>query len=206
MSGGGRCRCRRRTPRHCSSAPARTLRPRRATTRARADGGTYYRRRPPANLSVHRRPHLLASFFYFLYTTHCSNLLPNIYMKQHSTIPLGSLESDIMEIIWKEPRSSVRLVFDILKKKRDIAYTTVMTIMSRLHAKGILHRRTHENGSYIYTPTQSKEKFLDKISEHVIKNLIKNCGEVAVARFIDIVEAGNFKQSTQWRKRLKKIK
>lgn len=119
---------------------------------------------------------------------------------------LGSLEEEIMQIIWKENNASVRCIFDKLKKKRELAYTTVMTIMSRLHAKGILHRRLHENGSYIYTPAQSKEKFLDKISERVIKDLIKNCGEVAVARFIDIVEASNFKKSSEWRKRLKNIK
>jgi predicted transcriptional regulator len=125
---------------------------------------------------------------------------------KHITTSLGALEEEIMDIMWKETSASVRTVFDILKKKRDIAYTTVMTIMSRLHAKGILNRKPHDNGSYVYTPAQSKEKFLEKISETVIKNLIKNCGEVAVARFIDIVEAGNFKQSTEWRKRLKKIK
>lgn len=119
---------------------------------------------------------------------------------------LGTLEEEIMQVLWKEEHASVRLIFDKLKKKRDIAYTTVMTIMSRLHTKGILQRQLHENGSYIYTPAQSKEKFLDKISEQVIKNLIKNCGEVAVARFIDIVEAGNFKKSAEWRKKLKKIK
>lgn len=125
---------------------------------------------------------------------------------KNTSASLGSLEEEIMQIIWKENNASVRCIFDILKKRRELAYTTVMTIMSRLHTKGILHRRLHENGSYIYSPAQSKEKFLDKISERVIKDLIKNCGEVAVARFIDIVEAGNFKKSAEWRKRLKNIK
>ncbi len=119
---------------------------------------------------------------------------------------LGTLEEEIMQIIWKEPSASVRLVFEKIKKKREIAYTTVMTIMSRLHGKGVLKREQKEGGAYIYSPAQSKEKFLEQISERVIKNLIKNCGEVAVARFIDIVEASNFKKSAQWQKRLKKIK
>ncbi len=119
---------------------------------------------------------------------------------------LGTLEEEIMQIVWKEPAASVRLVFEKIKKKREIAYTTVMTIMSRLHAKGILHRQQKDGGAYVYAPAQSKEKFLEQISERVIKNLIKNCGEIAVARFIDIVEAGNFKKSASWQKRLKKIK
>ena len=110
-----------------------------------------------------------------------------------------------MQIIWKESNASVRLVFEKLKKKRNIAYTTVMTIMSRLHTKGILNRKPQENGSYIYSPAQSKEKFLEKISEKIIKNLINNCGEVAVAQFIDILENSPY-NSAELRKKLKKIK
>lgn len=127
-------------------------------------------------------------------------------MKNESTSSLGKLEEEIMQIIWQEKNVSVRCVFEKLKKKRDIAYTTVMTIMSRLHAKGILNRKPQENGAYVYTPTQSKERFLEKISEKIIKNLISNCGDVAVAQFIDIIEASHLKNSAQWQKRLKKIK
>lgn len=127
-------------------------------------------------------------------------------LKQNNNSSLGSLETEIMETLWKLGTVSVRDVVDLLQKKRDIAYTTVMTIMTRLHAKGLLERRQNQSGAYLYSPAQTKTKFLEKISEKVIKNLIKNCGEVAVARFIDIIEAGNFKKSAEWRKKLKKIK
>lgn len=124
-----------------------------------------------------------------------------------NTLPsLGSLEEEIMQIIWKESEASVRSVFDKLKKKRDIAYTTVMTIMSRLQTKGILNRKQQNNGAYIYSPTDTKEKFLEKISEKIIKNLIQNCGDVAVAQFIDIIEASHLKKSAEWQKRLKNIR
>jgi predicted transcriptional regulator len=118
---------------------------------------------------------------------------------------LGSLEEEIMQIIWQEKNVSVRFVFEKLKKKRDIAYTTVMTIMSRLHAKGILNRKPQENGAYVYAPTQSKEKFLKKISETVIKNLLNNYGDVAVAQFIDILENSHY-NSVELRKKLRKIR
>lgn len=119
---------------------------------------------------------------------------------------LGSLESEVMETLWKLDTASVRDVVNLLQKKRDIAYTTVMTIMTRLHAKGLLERRQNQSGAYLYSPAQTREGFLAKISEKVIKNLIKNCGEVAVAQFIDIVEAGNSKKSAEWKKKLKKIR
>lgn len=126
-------------------------------------------------------------------------------MLKNTASSLGNLEEEIMQIIWNEKNVSVRFIFEKLKKKRDIAYTTVMTIMSRLHTKGILNRK-EQNGAYIYSPAQSKEKFLEKISERVIKNLINSCGDVAVAQFIDIIEASHLKKSAEWQKRLKKIK
>ncbi|MEK7680796.1 MAG: BlaI/MecI/CopY family transcriptional regulator [Patescibacteria group bacterium] len=127
-------------------------------------------------------------------------------LQQKFTPSLGSLEAEVMEILWKIKIASVRSVLNLLHKKREIAYTTVMTIMARLHAKGLLERREDQSGAYLYSPIENKEKFLARISEKVIKNLIKNCGEVAVAQFIDIMEAGNFKKSAEWKKRLKKIK
>ena len=126
-------------------------------------------------------------------------------MLKNSIQSLGSLEEEVMQIIWKEKNVSVRFIFDKIKIKRPIAYTTVMTIMSRLHTKGILNRR-QQDGAYIYSPAQSKEKFLEKISEKIIKNLINSCGDVAIAQFIDIIEASHLKKSSEWQKRLKKIK
>ncbi len=126
-------------------------------------------------------------------------------MLKNAVQSLGSLEEEIMQIIWKEKNVSVRFIFDKIKTKRPIAYTTVMTIMSRLNTKGILNRH-QQDGAYIYSPAQSKEKFLEKISEKIIKNLINSYGDVAVAQFIDIIEASHLKKSSEWQKRLKKIK
>ena len=59
---------------------------------------------------------------------------------------LGELESEIMEIIWRQKDTvSVKDITEVLGKKRQIAYTTVMTIMTRLANKGVLVR--HLNGT-----------------------------------------------------------
>ena len=44
---------------------------------------------------------------------------------------LGPLECDIMEIVWNQGRTTVSAVHKALREKRDLAYTTVMTTMSR---------------------------------------------------------------------------
>lgn len=98
---------------------------------------------------------------------------------------LGELESDVMEIIWQSKGPiSVRIVTQSLQKKRQIAYTTVMTIMGRLVEKGLLKRK--ESGkAYIYQPVYSKDRFLTRVSRQIIKNFIANFGDTAIAHFAE---------------------
>ncbi len=70
-------------------------------------------------------------------------------MKNKIASSLGSLEKEIMEILWKLKTASVRSVLNQLCKKREVAYTTIMTTMSRLHAKGVLKRQQDASGAYI---------------------------------------------------------
>lgn len=119
---------------------------------------------------------------------------------------LGELEAEIMEIIWRLNSASVRQVLNELRKKRGVAYTTVMTVMSRLAKKGILRRKLTTTGAYYYTPVWDKSNFLALTSKKVINQLIKECGEVAVAQFLDILESRNLKDLKDWQKKLKKIK
>lgn len=114
---------------------------------------------------------------------------------------LGDLESDVMEIIWQSKGPiSVRTVTQSLQKKRQIAYTTVMTIMGRLVEKGLLKRK--ESGkAYIYQPTYSREKFLTRVSRQIIKNFIASFGDGAVAHFAEEVN----KLAPEKRKQLHKL-
>ncbi len=42
-----------------------------------------------------------------------------------------------MKVVWRLEEASVREVCETLRKRRPVAYTTVMTMMSTLEAKGI---------------------------------------------------------------------
>ncbi len=119
---------------------------------------------------------------------------------------LGELEAEIMEIMWKLGSASVREILNCIKKRRKTAYTTIMTVMARLVAKGILKRKLNESGAYIYTLSQDKKSFLAANSKKIIKNLIDEFGEIAVAQFINAVENSDLKDLAEWQKKLKKIK
>ena len=101
---------------------------------------------------------------------------------------LGELETQIMEIIWQADKPLiVSDVVIILSKKRDIAYTTVMTVMGRLTEKGLL-KRSQEGKAYFYKPAYSKDTFLTRVSRQIIRNLVSNFGDAAVAHFAEALE------------------
>lgn len=54
---------------------------------------------------------------------------------------LGARELAIMKIVWRLGEASVRDVYETLRKQRPVAYTTVMTMMGTLEAKGYLKKR-----------------------------------------------------------------
>lgn len=101
-----------------------------------------------------------------------------------SNYSFGSLEKEVMECIWEIEKASVRDVYFCLKKTRKIAYTTVMTIMTRLTQKGFLVRRL-EGKAYIYSPKKSKEQTAKNIIKKIVDSLVDQYGKEAVTAFTD---------------------
>jgi predicted transcriptional regulator len=62
-------------------------------------------------------------------------------------------ELEIMKIVWQNGRATVRDVYEALRERRRIAYTTVLTMMKVLEGKGHLKRR-RQRRAYVYTPTR----------------------------------------------------
>ncbi|MBK8447365.1 MAG: BlaI/MecI/CopY family transcriptional regulator [Micropruina sp.] len=67
----------------------------------------------------------------------------------------GDLEQAVMEVLWANPTAmSVRDVQAALGRDRELAYTTVMTVMDRLAKKGQLQRELNGR-AWQYRPTYS---------------------------------------------------
>lgn len=101
---------------------------------------------------------------------------------------LGDLEADIMELIWKDNPASVRNIHENLENGRPIAYTTVMTVMSRLADKGLL-KREQRGRAYLYVPTQNREDFCSDAIGTVMQGLLGGFGEPVLSQFVDTVDA-----------------
>lgn len=97
---------------------------------------------------------------------------------------LGELEADIMEICWNKQPVSVRDVYQELLLRREIAYTTVMTIMGRLADKGLLSKETKGN-AFIYTPVMSRSEFTKKVVAQVLDGLLDEFAEPTYNHLVD---------------------
>jgi len=70
---------------------------------------------------------------------------------------LGDLERSVIETLWDAGDSwlTVREVHEALAKDRDIAYTTVMTVLDRMTRKDLVERE-RDGRAWRYRPTQSR--------------------------------------------------
>lgn len=75
---------------------------------------------------------------------------------------LGDLERAVMDVLWErgEPLT-VREVGRTLAN-RDLAHTTVMTVLDRLAKKGIVER-TREGRAWRYCPAESREGYVSEL-------------------------------------------
>jgi len=95
----------------------------------------------------------------------------------------GDLEADIMELVWRQGPVTVGDVWQVLRKERELAYTTVKTVMGRLAEKGYLKRRTEER-AHTFEPTMGREEFLRGVSEEVLEGLFVDFGEPIRAHLV----------------------
>jgi predicted transcriptional regulator len=98
--------------------------------------------------------------------------------------PLHELEAEVMEELWAEGEASVRAVMEALNKRasKERAYTTYMTIMARLHKKGVLDRR-REGKTDFYAPTLGRDEFMALRARAEVEELVDQYGDVALSHF-----------------------
>jgi BlaI family transcriptional regulator, penicillinase repressor len=82
----------------------------------------------------------------------------------HAKRGLGARELAVMKVVWRLEDASVRDVYETLRKRRPVAYTTIMTMMGTLEAKGFLKKRA-DGRAFRYRPARPEG--------HVITSLVR---------------------------------
>ncbi len=109
---------------------------------------------------------------------------------------LGELEMEIMGVMWAEG-GWITPGEMLAKLDRPLAYTTVMTVMSRLYRKGLL-RRQRDGRAYAYASVSTREEWL---AAQMRSTLVRSPDRPSVlARFVEYLDAD---QVTQLRRMIR---
>jgi predicted transcriptional regulator len=91
-----------------------------------------------------------------------------------------------MEELWARGEAPVRAVMEALNRgpSKDRAYTTYMTIMARLHTKGMLDRR-REGKTDFYVPRYERDQYMALRARSEVEGLVAQYGDVALSHFAE---------------------
>lgn len=105
-------------------------------------------------------------------------------MKNSRALP--QLELECMRVLWRQPGASVAQVRTALA--RPLAYTTIMTVLDRMSAKGLVER--HKNGrAYLYSPVLDLDNARRDALDRLLANLFDNDRD-ALLRYISRLRPG----------------
>jgi predicted transcriptional regulator len=103
---------------------------------------------------------------------------------------LGDLETEILELAWERAGDAgvtARDIYEELRLRRSIAYTTVMTTMQRLHRKGLLACDRRDQ-AYVYSPNMSREQFIERFVGRILDDLLVSFSGAALSHLASEAE------------------
>ena len=96
---------------------------------------------------------------------------------------LGELEAEVMNVLWEIGDGTVQDVLSGLRTARTLAYTTVMTVLSRLVDKGFLAREK-QGRAFVYRPLVSQGAIADSALNSVVDRFFDGMSSRAVAHLL----------------------
>jgi len=75
------------------------------------------------------------------------------------TPTLTPQELAIMKVVWQFESATVRDIYEHLRENRDVAYTTVLTMMKILEQKGYV-KKTRADRAFVYRATRPRQQVL----------------------------------------------
>ena len=103
-------------------------------------------------------------------------------MARRKTEQLTPLELEIMHVLWETGAANVQTVQQQLH--RDLAYTTVQTMLNILHRKGKV-KRTLKDRAYFYKPVVSHSQVVTHTINDVVERLFGGSAENLVMSLVE---------------------
>lgn len=90
--------------------------------------------------------------------------------RKRSLTPLGETEMEVLHHVWDLERATVADVHDRIARERKVAYTTVMTVMTKLARKGFL--KVDESApSYVYSAARAPDEVRGSLVDDLVEKV-----------------------------------
>jgi len=99
------------------------------------------------------------------------------------TTNLTTQQLEIMKVVWRLGDATVRDVYEALRTQRTIAYTTVMTTMKTMEARGHLKKRA-DGRAFVYQAVEPQNRALRKIVGDFIDRVFNGSAEPLLAHLV----------------------
>jgi predicted transcriptional regulator len=96
---------------------------------------------------------------------------------------LTEQELEIMKIVWQREAATVRDVYEALRERRQIAYTTVMTMMRILERKGHL-KVSRADRAYLYRPARPRQRVVGEMVREFVDRVFGGAAEPLVQHLV----------------------
>ena len=96
---------------------------------------------------------------------------------------LTEQELEIMKIVWTRESATVRDVYEALRERRQIAYTTVMTMMRILERKGHLKVRKSDR-AFVYRPARPRQRVVGEMVREFVDRVFGGAAEPLVQHLV----------------------
>ena len=104
-----------------------------------------------------------------------------------STHRLGDLQLRILQSLWTRPDASVADVHAELKPERDLAYTTIATMLRKMEARGLVTHR-EEGRSFLYRANVAADEVSRSVGNHLVERLFEGSLAGAVHHLLNTRE------------------
>src|SRR6185369_4494197 len=93
-------------------------------------------------------------------------------MRKQKPHRLGDLQLKIMKVFWQRGEATVGDVFADVSRERDLAYTTIATMLRKMEARGLLTHRV-DGRTFIYRAAVDSHSVTSNMSEHLLDRLFE---------------------------------
>jgi predicted transcriptional regulator len=99
-------------------------------------------------------------------------------------VSLSELQLSLMRVLWQRGEASTAEVAEALRGERDLAHTTVATLLTRLEKRGLLASR-REGRALLYTPLVSEAEVQRSMVGSLLDRLFAGRPSALVSHLLD---------------------